>query len=45
MEVLFVEIIKGSIMCVGTNNKMFVKKLSKFDHLKLEMLELLESAL
>jgi len=40
-----VAIIKGFIMCVGTDNKMYVKKLSKFDHLKFEMLELLESAL
>ena len=39
------EIIKDFIMFVGTDNKMYVTKLSKFDHLKFEMLELLEPAL
>jgi hypothetical protein len=41
---LFVEIVKGFIMCVGTDNRMCVTKFSKFDHLKIELLELLESA-
>ena len=39
------EIIKGLIMCVGMDNKMYVTKLSIYDRLKFEMIELLESAL
>jgi hypothetical protein len=40
-----VDVIKSLIMCVGTDNKMYVTNLSKYNRLKFETLELLESAL